>query len=159
MRHAELGKMEAIRSFDASVDTQLTTRRYIPEDRTLHDHSCESLKSYTSSICGRHLEQLECIEFGVLTVMVTNSTIFWDATLCTREYIHRHLGGTYCLHLQSWKISYTSSQQEAGDIQSYRLHGFIPWDSTLHSHRCEKLKCHTFHSQLEHQVTSYHDNI
>jgi hypothetical protein len=30
-----------------SVDVQRTTRRYIPEDRTLHKHHCENLKSYT----------------------------------------------------------------------------------------------------------------
>jgi hypothetical protein len=28
------------------VDTQRTTRRYIPEDGTLHNHRCENLKSY-----------------------------------------------------------------------------------------------------------------
>jgi hypothetical protein len=29
-----------------SVDFQRTTRRYIPENRTLHNHLCENLKSY-----------------------------------------------------------------------------------------------------------------
>jgi hypothetical protein len=29
-----------------SVDFQRTTRRYIPEDDTLHNHRCENLKSY-----------------------------------------------------------------------------------------------------------------
>jgi hypothetical protein len=38
--------MEAICSYETSVDTQRTTRRYIPEDGTLHNHSCENLKSY-----------------------------------------------------------------------------------------------------------------
>jgi hypothetical protein len=28
------------------VDIQRTTQRYIPEDRTLHNHRCENLKSY-----------------------------------------------------------------------------------------------------------------
>jgi hypothetical protein len=31
---------------ETSVDFQRTTRRYIPEDRTLHNHRCENLKSY-----------------------------------------------------------------------------------------------------------------
>jgi hypothetical protein len=39
-------KMEAICSSETSVDTQRTTRRYIPEDDTLHNHRCENLKSY-----------------------------------------------------------------------------------------------------------------
>jgi hypothetical protein len=39
-------KMEAICSSETSVDTQRTTRRYIPEDGTLHNHRCENLKSY-----------------------------------------------------------------------------------------------------------------
>jgi hypothetical protein len=28
------------------IDFQGTTRRYVPEDRTLHNHRCENLKSY-----------------------------------------------------------------------------------------------------------------
>jgi hypothetical protein len=37
--------MEAIFSFETSVDFQRTTRRYIPEDSTLHNYLCENLKS------------------------------------------------------------------------------------------------------------------
>jgi hypothetical protein len=29
-----------------TADFQLTTRRYLPEDRTLHTHRCENLKPY-----------------------------------------------------------------------------------------------------------------
>jgi hypothetical protein len=39
-------KMEAISSSETSVASQQTTRRYIPEDYTLHNHRCENLKSY-----------------------------------------------------------------------------------------------------------------
>jgi hypothetical protein len=39
-------KMEAIWSFETSADFQRTTRRYIPEDGTLHNHRCENLKCY-----------------------------------------------------------------------------------------------------------------
>jgi hypothetical protein len=38
-------KMEAILSSETSVDTQRTTRRYIPEDGTLNNHRCENLRS------------------------------------------------------------------------------------------------------------------
>jgi hypothetical protein len=38
--------MEAIFSSETSVDTQRTTRGYIPEDDTLYNHRCENLKSY-----------------------------------------------------------------------------------------------------------------
>jgi hypothetical protein len=38
--------MEAKCSSETSVDIQRTTRRYIPEDGTLHNHRCENLKSY-----------------------------------------------------------------------------------------------------------------
>jgi hypothetical protein len=37
--------MEEICSSKTSVDTQRNTRRYIPEDGTLHNHHCENLKS------------------------------------------------------------------------------------------------------------------
>jgi hypothetical protein len=39
-------KTEAIRSSETSVNFQRTTRRYIPEDSTVHNHRCENLKSY-----------------------------------------------------------------------------------------------------------------
>jgi hypothetical protein len=42
--------MEAICSFETSVEFQRTTRRYIPDDSTLHNHRCETLKSYTSNL-------------------------------------------------------------------------------------------------------------
>jgi hypothetical protein len=38
--------MKGTCSSEKSVDFQQTTRRYIPEDRTLHNHRCENLKSY-----------------------------------------------------------------------------------------------------------------
>jgi hypothetical protein len=37
--------MEAICSSETSVETQRTTRDHIPEDDTLHNHSCENLES------------------------------------------------------------------------------------------------------------------
>jgi hypothetical protein len=39
-------KMEEICFSDMSVDFKRTTRRYFPEERTIHDHRCENLKSY-----------------------------------------------------------------------------------------------------------------
>jgi hypothetical protein len=38
-------KMEVTCSTETSVDFQRTTWRYIPEDRTLHNHRCENVKS------------------------------------------------------------------------------------------------------------------
>jgi hypothetical protein len=49
-------KVEAIYSSETSVDTQRTTRLYIPEDGTLHNHRCENLKSY---ICLVNFKQWE----------------------------------------------------------------------------------------------------
>jgi hypothetical protein len=40
--------MEALCSSETSADAQRTTRRYIPEDGTLHNKRCENLKSYTA---------------------------------------------------------------------------------------------------------------
>jgi hypothetical protein len=39
-------KIEATGTSETSVDFQRTSRPYIPEERTLHNHSCMSLKSY-----------------------------------------------------------------------------------------------------------------
>jgi hypothetical protein len=54
-----------------SVDTQWTTRRYIPEDNTLHNHRCENLKSYTDRyfLC---LLQLDNVTDFVTTIQVEN---------------------------------------------------------------------------------------
>jgi hypothetical protein len=43
-------KMEEIISSETSVDCQRTTRRYIPEESTLHNHRCEEFKSCISQI-------------------------------------------------------------------------------------------------------------
>jgi hypothetical protein len=47
--------MEAICSSETSVDTKRTTRRYVPEDGTRHNHRCENLKSYKNKIILAHL--------------------------------------------------------------------------------------------------------
>jgi hypothetical protein len=39
-------KMEATCSSETSVDFQRTTRPYIPDNRTHHNHRCENLRSY-----------------------------------------------------------------------------------------------------------------
>jgi hypothetical protein len=38
--------MEVTRSSEMSVDFQWTIRRCVPEDRTVHNHSCENRRSY-----------------------------------------------------------------------------------------------------------------
>jgi hypothetical protein len=38
--------MEAARTFETSVDIDLTTQQYIPEDSELHTRRCENLKSH-----------------------------------------------------------------------------------------------------------------
>jgi hypothetical protein len=48
LTHSSTLKMEATCSSYTEVDFQRTTRRYTPEDRTLHDHRCENLKLYTA---------------------------------------------------------------------------------------------------------------
>jgi hypothetical protein len=39
--------MEVTCSFENLVDFQRATQRYVPEDRTLHNHRCENHKSHT----------------------------------------------------------------------------------------------------------------
>jgi hypothetical protein len=43
-------------SSETSVDFQRTTQRYTPEDRTLHNHRCENLKSYMKRLCSHTFE-------------------------------------------------------------------------------------------------------
>jgi hypothetical protein len=50
------------------VDTKRTTRRYIPEDGTLHNHRCENLKSYIlynlNQFC-RHVSLLHTVKINL----------------------------------------------------------------------------------------------
>jgi hypothetical protein len=46
--------MEGTFSSETSVDFQRTTRRYITEDRTLHNHRFENLKSYIIALLSRN---------------------------------------------------------------------------------------------------------
>jgi hypothetical protein len=80
----------AICSSDTSVDTQRTSRRYVPEHGTLHNHRCENLISYkihtflpnqetsfTSSTFLRHIP---------VSNPPTNSielTVSWEANHCS----------------------------------------------------------------------------
>jgi hypothetical protein len=43
-------KMEVTCSCETSIDFQRTTRRCIPEDSALHNHCCETLKSWLIQI-------------------------------------------------------------------------------------------------------------
>jgi hypothetical protein len=46
--------MAAICSSETSVDFQRTTQRSIPEDSTLHNNRCETLKSYIYTLIQNH---------------------------------------------------------------------------------------------------------
>jgi hypothetical protein len=48
-------KMEATCSSEMSVDFQRNILRYIPEDRTLHNHSSENLKSNLNAFLILHI--------------------------------------------------------------------------------------------------------
>jgi hypothetical protein len=70
--------MKTIFSSKTPVDFQRTTRRYIPEDRTLHNHRCENLKSYIKKLQDRELwtfhwpltEEERSCKYAVLEVSV-----------------------------------------------------------------------------------------
>jgi hypothetical protein len=63
-------KMEVTFSSKTSVDFHWTTWRYIPDDRVLHNHHCETLKSYINNFPTYILE----VQFCITTVI--NSTHF-----------------------------------------------------------------------------------
>jgi hypothetical protein len=48
--------MKAIYYAETSVDFERTTRRYIAQDRTLHNHRCENLKFYVKIFISWHSE-------------------------------------------------------------------------------------------------------
>jgi hypothetical protein len=46
--------MEAVHTSETSVNTNLTTRRYIPEDSKLHTYRRENLKSHNAVFLLQH---------------------------------------------------------------------------------------------------------
>jgi hypothetical protein len=70
-------KMEVICSSETSIDTQRTTRHYIPEDGTLHNYRCKNLKSHI-------LPFLYCMVIGEKKITIKHFILF-RFTLCLRE--------------------------------------------------------------------------
>jgi hypothetical protein len=61
-------KMEVICSSETSVEFQRTTRRYIPEESTRHNHRCENLKSNQKDVDSKH-DLLFHLEYGSSTFL------------------------------------------------------------------------------------------
>jgi hypothetical protein len=76
--------MEAICSCEISVDFQRTTRRYIPEDSTLHNHRCEDLKSYNSMLFRNILKRPFWIYFAVIFMCIS-----WKQVKTVKHHIIR----------------------------------------------------------------------
>jgi hypothetical protein len=51
--------MEAVHTSETSVNFNMTTRRYIPENSKLHTRRCDNLKSHTQEIISN-----ASVEFG-----------------------------------------------------------------------------------------------
>jgi hypothetical protein len=102
-------KMEATCSSEMSVDFQWPAWHYISDDKTLHNHWCENVKSYTA--------------LEVLTEVTIQSTVFRDVMLFSLVEFH-HFGETNCLHLKHHRANQASNQQEVDGKQSFTsLHG------------------------------------
>jgi hypothetical protein len=57
-------KMEEKFSSETSVKFQRTTRRYIPEESSLHSHRCENLKPYTGWTVAVYFCESHCHVYG-----------------------------------------------------------------------------------------------
>jgi hypothetical protein len=68
-------KMEATCPSETSIDFQRATRRYIPEDRTLHNHRCENLRFHIRKITSRHFE---------IRIVLKGTQILVNAEHCTK---------------------------------------------------------------------------
>jgi hypothetical protein len=76
-------RWQATCSSETSVDFQRTTRRYIPDNRALHNHRCEKLKSNKNYINQKHLTSITRIAERLLHMYYKLHTI----TICiTRRY-------------------------------------------------------------------------
>jgi hypothetical protein len=89
--------MEAICSSETSVHFQRTTRRYIPEDGTLHNHRCENLKSYIMFACfsdtSHRLDAQVCVDQGIrwrgITRKMTEKEVEMKEGKCEKKEEYR----------------------------------------------------------------------
>jgi hypothetical protein len=88
-------KMEAICSFETSVDTQRTTWCYIPEDGIVHNHRCENLKSY---LLWRGLQFFLRL---MLELWISTLKYRWCHELCSRS-VGINMWYISILFLQFW---------------------------------------------------------
>jgi hypothetical protein len=86
--------------------------------------------------------------------------IFWDITPCSAVKVRQRFRGTYCLHLQSWRVGQESSKQGGGMLRAsltlrpWWWRRYVPpkrqWTFTgvtsqemvltLHSQRCKNMR-------------------
>jgi hypothetical protein len=101
--------MEAICSSEMSVDFKRTTRRYIPEDSTLHNHRCENLNCYIGlldlwveiswlaerlvAVQAALFSSTELVNFSLILVY---SQFFWGASC---KYENLRLVSIYTVHV------------------------------------------------------------
>jgi hypothetical protein len=58
-------------SSETSVNFQRTAPRYIPEDRTLHNHSCDNLKSYNINFNVTNIKLKQLLNIAVDCYRIT----------------------------------------------------------------------------------------
>jgi hypothetical protein len=56
---------------------------------------------------------MKFVGFEVLTVVVMNSTVFWDILPCSPLKVNRRFGRIYRLHIQGRRISRARNQHES----------------------------------------------
>jgi hypothetical protein len=61
------------------------------------------------------MSKVKIIGFEVITAVTMKNSVFLDITLCSPMKVNQCFGGTYCLHLQVWRISQARNQHEAGN--------------------------------------------
>jgi hypothetical protein len=68
------------------------------------------------------------VRFEILTVMIMKSIIFWVVMLCYPVEVHLHFRGTYCLYLQSQRLSQSSKQLPWLTFHSWRWRQYFLWN-------------------------------
>jgi hypothetical protein len=65
-------KMEVTCSSKTSVDFQLTTRRYVPEDRNSHNHRYDNLESYSMGEQENKFTWRDCTKLRIISVRIAD---------------------------------------------------------------------------------------
>jgi hypothetical protein len=129
--------MEATCSSETSAGFKRTTRRYIPEDRTLHNHRSENLGSYIGEVFWNALYNKNTFNVtSVLLALLLSDCAVNGAVLCITKCAEgKNTRRCFILHLQTaGRLLLETVQQRCNEDTTLDINGLRFIDHLLRPH-------------------------